>query len=149
MKKITALVLAFILVLSLAGCEKKTPQTPETFETIMKEAGYEVVDVTDKTDTGDVEVTIIVAIKDGVQLELWSFAQERYAQSVFNHNKSNAEALGGSYLSVSLPGFAKYQVSTSTQFVYIACVGNTMLYSDSAKADQETVLEAVKLLGYE
>lgn len=150
MKRMFALVLTLVLVLSCAGCSDKTAHTVESFRSVMEEAGFEVVDVTKDTDTNGIDVTILVAMKDDYQIDFYQFTSEDTAKSVYAHNQSNTEEMSSSYhISVSLFDFAKHeQVSDSTHY-YMAWVGNTMIYCANDSAYRDQIMEAVKALGYE
>lgn len=149
MKRLFALVLILVLVLSFAGCSKKTALTLDTFQEIMEDADFEVVDVTDTTETNGINTTILVAMNDDFQIEFYQFEDEKTAEAVYANNLDTVEKKErSSHVTVNLPGFNKHEQASDSDFYYLAHIGSTMIYCHTDKDNKSDVLEIVKMLGY-
>jgi hypothetical protein len=149
MKRVFALILTLVLVLSCAGCTPKTALTAADFQTAMEEAGFEVTDITDTYDTNGIEVVILKAEKDDCEIEFFEFKKVSDAQGVYANFRDEAEDLPHSgYASVSMSNFAKYEQTSGSAVYFMSIIDNTIVYYIVEKDDSSAAKDIVGALGY-
>lgn len=147
MKKMTAFLLTIVLLLAFAGCAEIEPVTAEEFRSTMEEAGLEVFDYTEEIDSEYCDIAYLAENED-YWIGFYHYIDEATAQRFYNVMKEDTEEQGGNYTNVSMQRFARYEATTSTEYFFVAWAGNTIVYSECAKADKESVRSALDLLGY-
>lgn len=149
MKRVFALILTLVLVLSCAGCTPRTALTAAGFQAAMEEAGFEVKDITDTYNTNDIEVVILMAEKDGCEIEFFEFKMESDALGVFANFRDEAEDLPhtGS-VSVTMPDFAKYEQTSGSSVYFMSLIDKTIVCYIVEKDDSSAVKDVIDALGY-
>ena len=71
----------------LTACGNKTPQTVSGFSKVMEDAGFEIQDLTDDTETKDLATSVIVAVGENYQIEFYELVDSETGKGVFYNNK--------------------------------------------------------------
>lgn len=149
MKRVFALILTLVLVLSCTGCTPKTALTAADFQIAMGEAGFDVKDITDTYNTNGIEVVILKAEKDDCEIEFFEFEKASDAQGVYANFRDEAEDLPhSSYASVSMSNFAKYEQTSGSTVYFMSIIDKTIVYYIVEKDDSSAAKDIVAALGY-
>lgn len=90
MKKIISVLIGAILIFALIGCGSKKAMTVEDFESKMGKNGYEVINITSQYPSKAIK-DVIIARKDGYQIEFFVVENVDVAVSSYNLNKETFE----------------------------------------------------------
>ena len=147
------LTVAAVLLLTalLASCGNKTPQTGTGFTDIMKNAGFEVLDVTDTTDTDGLASAVIIALGENYQIEFYELVDSETGEAVFYENKEifdEEHAVKTMSTSVSMGNYNYYAFNAGGEFHLVSRIENTMLYCVADVAYKDEIVDHVKTLGY-
>lgn len=151
MKKIRLFCIIFVCVLIsaiLVGCGKKTALTPDEFKTTLEGKGYTVTDtVVENTE----KVFIAINSTNEYQIEFFKVGTESQAISAFNTNKSDFESQKGSIsseVSVELNNYAKYNLSTNTEYKVISRIDTTFIYVNAPVQFKDEIKTVLDSIGY-
>lgn len=149
--KIISLVLCLCLILcGLTACTPKKPQTAGSFKRIMKQAGFEVQDVTDTANLNGCAKTATFAVCDNYQIEFYETADRETAIKAFEDFTASFEDVGIKTMSfeMTMKNYNYINFTTEGIFYVIVRVDNTLLFSEAKKEYRTEILNHVKTLGY-
>ncbi len=151
MKKIRLFCIIFVCVLIsaiLVGCGEKTALTPDEFKTTLEGKGYTVTD----TFVEDTEkVFLAVNSTNEYQIEFFKVSTESQAMDAFNINKSDFDAQKGSVSSemyVEMGNYAKYNLSTDTEYKVISRIDTTFIYVNAPVQFEDEIKTVLDSIGY-
>lgn len=149
MNKIVGL-LMLGLIIGLCGCSSKTPATLDEFTKTVKDAGYEIMDVSARNDANIAKAVIIAYKHQDHRMEFFILTSEENAVGTFARNKTRLEAMegGNTNTSVTASNYNSYTLTTKDQFYALYRVADTMIYLRVPKDDKKAVTELIKSLGY-
>lgn len=147
-----SVLLIVVVMLTLGACgQKRTPQSPRSFQELMTEFGYEVYDATTNTDTGGITDSVLLAIDENYTIEYYGFIDENSAKSTFTSNEQifeNENTTKYMVKEMSFNDYEHYSYSSDNNFYLLSRINNTMLYCVADKEYKDDILEAVEVLGY-
>lgn len=150
---IVAFVLVGIFIIAYNILNKeKTPISAESFNTIMREKGYIMVDITNQyAEYGDYVLKGYLAQKSGYQIEFYELSSEENAIDAYNTNRSLFESqesnVSASY-TISMNNYGTYSLTTKEDYKYISRIDNTLIYVNVDKDYKDTVKDILKEIGY-
>ncbi len=150
MKKIFALILVLSVLFSLTACQKKTALTADAFTEAMEDAGYVVMDVTDFTDTNGVDVTILYAENEDLEVFFYVFEKSRDVDQTMSNIKDMYDNMKGmkSHVSVTLGNFSKFTCTAGDDLIAASSIDKTMVYIETTKDQKDAVNDLLESLGY-
>jgi len=151
-KYVSVFLLLLIFCTVLAGCGKKEPINAESFNDIMTDKGYLVLDSAElyDADTSILESSYI-AVGDGYQIEFLEFKKEKDAKYSYGLNvekfKSNK---GSSHLSSSKDFFnySTFNLTSDDHFYIVSRIDNTLIYSEAPEEFKDEIKKVFEELGY-
>ena len=90
MKKIILFLISMALVFSITGCKAKKAVTAEEFKSKMTQEWYQIADISEKY-AGKGAKAVLIAMKDGYQIEFYVTENKDYAVGSYNLNKEKIE----------------------------------------------------------
>ena len=153
MKKLTCMLLAALMLLTLAGCgPKKEPIRPEDFREYMEEQDFPVLDLTDQLDPKEYREACEAIDGDFGSVEFYEMKTEDGAAAAYNYLVDQLEK---GYENVST---VNSQVTTTHQGTFkitgpeyyhqVVRVENTVLYATVYKENKDVTQNMIKELGY-
>lgn len=131
---------------------EKTPITAETFNTIMKDNGYSLIDTTKQYVTyGDYIKKSYVAKKQDYQIEFYELSNVDNANTMFYTNKEIFEKQKGNIskqFSRSGKNYSQYFLKTNIKYSYLSRIDNTLLYINVDTKNTNEVENIINELGY-
>jgi hypothetical protein len=150
MKKIFALILALSVLFSLTACQKKTALTADEFTEAMEDAGYVVMDVTDSVDTNGVDVTVLYAENEDLEVFFYVFEKSRDVGQTMENIKDMCDDMNGikSSSSVNLGNFSKFTCTAGEDLFVASSIDETMIFIETTKEQKDLVNDLLESLGY-
>jgi hypothetical protein len=150
MKKIFALILALSVLFSLTACQKKTALTADEFTDTMEDAGYVVMDVTDSVDTNGVDVTVLYAENEDLEVFFYVFEKSRDVGQTMENIKDMCDDMNGikSSSSVNLGNFSKFTCTVGEDLFVASSIDETMIFIETTKEQKDLVNDLLESLGY-
>ena len=150
MKKIFALILVLSVLFSLTACQKKTALTADEFTDAMEDAGYVVMDVTDSVDTNGVDVTVLYAENEDLEVFFYVFEKSRDVGQTMSNIKDACDNMNGikTTTSVSLGNFSKFTCTVGEDLFVASSIDKTMIFIETTKDQKDTVNDLLESLGY-
>ncbi len=143
MKKLVLIVFGIFL---LSGCTKINESK---FESVLKEKGYEVTDV-----TGDYNFKKVLRAEkeDDVYIDFYVMDDEDSARDAFDSTRNAIESerkgkLSG-YVSLSFKHYQRYSLRTKEKFTYMCRIDDTVVYTQVKPEYRKEVKSIIKDLGY-
>lgn len=158
-KPVIIAIIAIVIVVAIVGVvfislnKEKTAITASDFYTTMSQKGYLVQDASSQfSDYNYVKKSYIATSKDySYQIEFYELADDSYATSFYNNNKSIFESSKGNVsaeTSVGLKNYSKYTLSSNGKYMVVSRINNTVIYVDVNDSYKDTVKSVLKELGY-
>lgn len=167
MKKpvIIAIVIAVILVLILGiiiftnvvnkGILSKNEKamTATEFKNSMENKGYILMDVTSQfANNENIKQAYIATNNDySYRIEFYEIANDDYAKTFYNNNKSNFESSkteADNETNVDLENSSKYTLSSESKYKVVSRKNNTVIYINANTTYKDTTNDILKELGY-
>lgn len=154
--KIVGIVVFILIGISIIAYnilnKEKTPISAESFNTIMGEKGYIMVDITNQyAEYGDYVLKGYLAQKSGYQIEFYELSSEENAIDAYNTNRSLFESqesnVSASY-TISMNNYGTYSLTTKEEYKYLSRIDNTLIYVNVDKDYKDTVKDILKEIGY-
>ena len=150
MKKIILFLISMALVFSITGCKAKKAVTAEEFKSKMTQEGYQIVDISEKY-AGKGAKAVLIAMKDGYQIEFYVTENKDYAVGSYNLNKEKIEKTKGNSMvetQKSIGNVSKYTLKSNSSYKVVSRVGETFIYLNVPGSKTEEVKEILNKLGY-
>ncbi|MCP1225742.1 hypothetical protein [Sebaldella sp. S0638] len=150
MKKIILFLISMALVFSITGCKAKKAVTAEEFKSKMTQKGYQIVDISEKY-AGKGAKAVLIAMKDGYQIEFYVTENKDYAVGSYNLNKEKIEKTKGNSMvetQKSIGNVSKYTLKSNSSYKVVSRVGETFIYLNVPGSKTEEVKEILNKLGY-
>lgn len=152
MKRIIKIIIAFNLLLFLTACSNKEKIDSAKFKDVMTSKGYNVVDVTEKTDSDAATSVLIAMSKDNTyQVEFFELVNEETAINTYNINKSNfLENKSSKYSQTEkdVKNYSKYTLTSSGKYMVVSRIENTLVYANVTDDKKDEIKSVLKELGY-
>ena len=150
MKKIILFLISMALVFSITGCKAKKAVTAEEFKSKMTQEGYQIADISEKY-AGKGAKAVLIAMKDGYQIEFYVTENKDYAVGSYNLNKEKIEKTKGNSMvetQKSIGNVSKYTLKSNSSYKVVSRVGETFIYLNVPGSKTEEVKEILNKLGY-
>ena len=150
MKKIILFLISMALVFSITGCKAKKAITAEEFKSKMTQEGYQIADISEKY-AGKGAKAVLIAMKDGYQIEFYVTENKDYAVGSYNLNKEKIEKTKGNSMvetQKSIGNVSKYTLKSNSSYKVVSRVGETFIYLNVPGSKTEEVKEILNKLGY-
>ena len=150
MKKIILFLISMALVFSITGCKAKKAITAEEFKSKMTQEGYQIADISEKY-AGKGAKAVLIAMKDGYQIEFYVTENKDYAVGSYNLNKEKIEKTKGNSMvetQKSIGNVSKYTLKSNSSYKVVSRVGETFIYLNVPGPKTEEVKEILNKLGY-
>lgn len=152
MKKVLNLVLVIVIIcICFVGCKvKKTPQTPESFTTIMEYNGFRVSDATENVDTDTPITNALIATNDDFKIQFYQFKDAEAGRVMIEYIEEgfNQISINFSVVKVNEPDYGYYAFADETKFYMVTHLDNTLLYCVTDKEYEDDVVRIIEKLGY-
>ena len=138
------------LVFSITGCKAKKAITAEEFKSKMTQEGYQIADISEKY-AGKGAKAVLIAMKDGYQIEFYVTENKDYAVGSYNLNKEKIEKTKGNSMvetQKSIGNVSKYTLKSNSSYKVVSRVGETFIYLNVPGPKTEEVKEILNKLGY-
>lgn len=148
-KKYLITIICIITLFIVTGCGNKEVLKTEEFNKICEDNDLIITDAKDQfEDVSYVEDASIASSIAGWQIEFFTFEDEEHAKDMFEKNKEDfEESKEGNIVTekgVDMNNYSTYSLTTSTNYMYISRVENTVIYlkvSESNKKDAEKIIK--------
>ena len=151
MKKILLLLISIMLLFTITGCNTgKKAITAEEFKSRMTQQGYQIKDVSEKY-AGKGAKSVLIAVKDGYQIEFYVTENKDYAVGSYNLNKEKFEKTKGNNMvetQKSIGNISKYTLKSNSTYKVVSRVGDTFIFINAPGSKTEEIQEVLKKLGY-
>ena len=151
MKKIILFFISILLLLTITGCGiNKKPITAEKFKSKMTQKGYQIYDISGEY-AGKGAKAVLIAKKDGYQIEFYVTENKDYAVGSYNLNEEKLEKTKGNNMvetQKSVGNVSKYTLKGNSRYKVVSRVGNTFIYVNVPGSKTEEVKGVLKELGY-
>lgn len=149
LRKASPVLMAAVIILSMAGCEKKTAITNDEFTNCLEEKGFAVTDGADQVQKTANSVSIAVSPDSAYQLEFYIMSTIADTELLFGSNKELFEdSFNGNTAFVSVGNASSYSVTSGSTFAYISRVDNTFLYLVADSTHKDEIKAIISELGY-
>ena len=140
--KLTALVLALVLMTSILTSCKKTPSGNEAFRKTAASYGYDVIDISDQyTKAEAIKTAIVAAPKNrAFQIEFYMLTDMESAVKIYNAQSDILEsqkAEGSTNKVSSGRNYAKRTVTSGGNYMIVEYVENTIIYIPPTKVENK------------
>ena len=150
-KKILLLVILFISIFCLTGCDDRTPLSTKEFTAEMEKKGYTVSDATEQFADYSHIKGVSIASKSGYHIEFYEIEDVDKAKSVYSNNKNDIESQNNikqSSIEVNLGNHQKYEETSDGKYSIVIRVEKTMVYAQTDKKYKKEIVEALKEIDY-
>lgn len=150
-KKISLLLICILVCFQLVGCGSKGSITADVFANSAENHGYVISYLDEQYSAYPHIKSVIVAQKDGYQIEFFVLSSEDNAKSIYQTNAMLFdESKDGNYVETSSSGknYNTYKVKDADEIMYVSRIDNTVFYARVNKAYEVEVSEIINLLGY-
>lgn len=150
MKKILLFLMSITLLFVITGCKGKKALTADEFKNKMTQEGYQVQDISEKY-VGKGAKAVLIAKKDGYQIEFFVTENKDYAVGSYNLNKEKFEKTKGNAMvetQKSMGNVSKYTLKSNSTYKVVSRVGETFVYINAPGAKADEINEVLKKLGY-
>lgn len=163
MKKIrfiaVAVILSMLFCLTACGDSDNTDLnkkvlTPDDFESLMFEQGYNIYDITAQVvDYDEIQTVYVATTGDELyQIEYIELVDEKSAYALFVGNQVMFEECkdGDDFTEydLELANFNEYHLTSSGRFMMLLRVENTLIYVDAEDQFQTEIEAALDAIGY-
>jgi len=147
MKKIA---LFLVLIVLLIGCDlNRDPYTSKSFKDFMESEGWTVHSISDESNE-DFE-SLLVAEKDGVEIQFAVMNSKKIAKSLFKENKQTFEDYDSRISSnsdISIGNYNDYTRTVDDYYFVVSRIDDTLLFAAVDKEDKSIIKDITKKLGY-
>ena len=152
------LVIIIILIVAVSGIalftyfdQNKKPLTSDEFTSIMEGHDYIVSDIANQVSEYDYVTEAYIASTNNFQIEFYIFSTDDHALNFYDINKNNFgdyEDLTSTTTEVNIGNCSRYSLTTSSNYMYVSRMGNTVIYIDVLNTYQDNVKSILSELGY-
>lgn len=150
MKKIISVLIGAILIFALIGCGSKKAMTVEDFESKMGKNGYEVINITSQYPSKAIK-DVIIARKDGYQIEFFVVENVDVAVSSYNLNKETFEKSKGNksvQTQKTMSNTSRFTLKANAKYKVISRIENTFIFINAPQEKSEEIDTVLKELNY-
>ncbi len=148
LKKLAKVLLVITMLFTLTACGEKEAVSGDDFNSIMREEGFYVSDITDEMEDSDIS-QVLTANNTSFQIEFYVFKSEDTAKAAFTSNKEMFEA-NEDYegKEKNEDTYDEYIQETEDYYNVLKRVGKTLLYVSVNVDYKSDVKSIIKKLGY-
>jgi len=145
-----SIVLVTVLIFTLSACGiARMPITADDFTSKLQDAGYTVIDETDKNAGG---TTVLIAQSGDKQIEFYIFEDSSKTLETFNQIKERFIADKGPVVvnsqDVLINNYGFFTQTSAGKYNVVAFIDNTMVYAKVSDSNRSAVESIIDSLGY-
>lgn len=145
-KIITILFISFVSW----GCTTKEVLTPNAFAAILKNNGFDIVNLTEQyKNNNDIKNVYIGKSNKGYQIEYFILKDEETASNLLNENASEiTNSINTTQTKREGDNYLKYIFVSNEYYFVVSKVDNTLIYVEASLDNQEEINNLLEQMNY-